>query len=313
MNSAEQFGKVAVLMGGQSAEREVSLKSGSAVLQSLQRQGIDAHAIDFDQQTLRMLQDEQFERVFIVLHGRGGEDGTIQGALDSIGLPYTGSGVLGSALAMDKLRTKQIWHSCGILTPPFQILEKGFDAVEVVERLGLPLMVKPIHEGSSIGMSRVESVDELDAAWQEATRSDGAVMAESWVSGSEYTVAILDSEALPPIKLETPHTFYDFDAKYRAESTQYICPCGLSGAEDLRLRRLALDAFAAVGASGWGRVDVMADSEGTFLPIEVNTVPGMTDHSLVPMAAKVAGIDFGQLTKSILAQTLNGCEEAANG
>jgi len=313
MNSAEQFGKVAVLMGGQSAEREISLKSGTAVLQSLQRQGIDAHAIDCDQQTLRRLQDEKFERVFIVLHGRGGEDGTIQGALDSIGLPYTGSGVLGSALAMDKLRTKQIWHSCGIPTPPFQILEKGFDAVEVVERLGLPLMVKPNLEGSSIGMSRVESVDELDAAWQEAAKSDSAVMVESWVSGAEYTVAILSGEALPPIKLETPHTFYDFDAKYRAESTQYICPCGLSGADEQRLKKLALDAFAAVGASGWGRVDVMADSEGTFLPIEINTVPGMTDHSLVPMAAKAAGIDFAQLTKSVLAQTLNGCEEAANG
>lgn len=313
MSSAEQFGKVAVLMGGQSAEREISLKSGNAVLQSLQRQGIDAHAIDCDRQTLCRLQDEKFERVFIVLHGRGGEDGTIQGALDSIGLPYTGSGVLGSALAMDKLRTKQIWHSCGIPTPPFEILDDGFDVAEIVANLGLPLMVKPIHEGSSIGMSRVESEDELDTAWQEAIKSDGAVMAESWVSGAEYTVAILDSEALPPIRLETPNTFYDFDAKYRAETTQYICPCGLSGADELRLKRLALKAFAAVGASGWGRVDVMADLEGTFLPIEVNTVPGMTDHSLVPMAAKVAGIDFAQLTKSILAQTLNGCGESANG
>ncbi len=304
MNDATSFGKVAVLMGGQSAEREISLKSGRAVFESLQQQGIDAHALDCNHETLRELQDGKFDRVFIVLHGRGGEDGTIQGALESIGLPYTGSGVLGSALAMDKLRTKHVWHSCGIPTPPFQILTEGFDAVEVVEKLGVPLMVKPIHEGSSIGMSRVESVDELDAAWQEAIKSDGAVLAESWVSGAEYTVAILGDEALPPIKLETPRAFYDFDAKYRAESTQYICPCGLSGADEERLKRLALDAFAAVDASGWGRVDVMADSEGEFLPIEVNTVPGMTDHSLVPMAAKVAGIDFDQLTRAILSQTL---------
>ncbi|NOR52222.1 MAG: D-alanine--D-alanine ligase [Gammaproteobacteria bacterium] len=304
MSGAGSFGKVAVLMGGQSAEREISLKSGRAVLESLQRQGIDAHALDCNRQTLRQLQDEKFERVFIVLHGRGGEDGTIQGALDSIALPYTGSGVLGSALAMYKLRTKLIWHSCGIPTPPFQILDEGFDAVEVVERLGLPLMIKPIHEGSSIGMSRVESVDALDAAWRAATKSDGAVLAESWVNGAEYTVAILDGEALPPIKLETPNDFYDFDAKYRAETTQYICPCGLSGAAEQRLKKLALEAFAAVEASGWGRVDVMAETEGEFLPIEVNTVPGMTDHSLVPMAAKAAGIDFDQLTKTILAQTL---------
>ncbi len=312
MNNSEQFGKVAVLMGGQSAEREISLRSGHAVLQSLQRQGIDAHAIDCDQQTLRQLQDEKFDRVFIVLHGRGGEDGTIQGALDSIGLPYTGSGVLGSALAMDKLRTKQIWHSCGIPTPPFCVLSAGFDPAEVVERLGLPLMVKPNHEGSSIGMSRVESADDLAAAWREATHSDGEVLAESWVTGAEYTVGILNGEALPAIKLETPHTFYDFDAKYRAESTQYICPCGLNDTDEQRLRKLALDAFTAVGAAGWGRVDVMTDMDGEFLPIEVNTVPGMTDHSLVPMAAKVAGIDFDQLTKSILMQTMEIAREVAH-
>jgi len=303
MNSRAQFGRVAVLMGGQSAEREISLKSGRAVLESLQRQGIDAHAIDCDQQTPRRLQDEKFDRVFIVLHGRGGEDGTIQGALDSIGLPYTGSRVLGSALAMDKPRTKQVWDSCGIPTPQFEILDDGFDAAAVAERLGLPLMVKPIHEGSSIGMSRVESVDKLDAAWREAARVDSAVMAESWVSGAEYTVAILDGKALPSIKLQTPNTFYDFDAKYRAETTQYICPCGLSDADEQRLQKLALKAFTAVGASGWGRVDVMATADGEFLPIEVNTVPGMTDHSLVPMAANAAGIDFDQLTRTILMQT----------
>lgn len=310
MISAEQYGKVAVLMGGQSAEREISLNSGGAVFESLQRQGIDAHAIDCDQQTMRQLQDENFDRVFIVLHGRGGEDGTIQGALESIGLPYTGSGVLGSALAMDKLRTKQIWHSCGIPTPPFQILDDGFDAVEVVEKLGLPLMVKPIHEGSSIGMSRVESVDELDSAWKAATQTDSAVMVESWVSGAEYTVAILNDEALPVIKLETPNSFYDYDAKYRAETTQYICPCGLDSNAEQKLKTLALKAFDAVEAKGWGRVDVMADSAGTFLPIEVNTVPGMTDHSLVPMAANAAGIDFDQLTRIILAQTITGADLA---
>jgi len=313
MGDVTHFGKVAVLMGGQSAEREISLKSGQAVLESLQRQGIDAHGLDCDFETLRQLQDGEFDRIFIMLHGRGGEDGTIQGALDSIGLPYTGSGVLGSALAMDKLRTKQIWYSCGIPTPPFQLLHEGFDAVEMVERLGLPLMVKPVHEGSSIGMSRVESVDELDAAWREASRTDNVIMAESWVSGAEYTVAILNGEALPPIKLETPNNFYDFEAKYRAETTQYICPCGLSGADEAQLKRLALEAFEAVAASGWGRVDVMADSEGEFLPIEVNTVPGMTDHSLVPMAAKAADIDFDRLTRTILAQTLDESEEVAHG
>ncbi|MCW8826745.1 MAG: D-alanine--D-alanine ligase [Gammaproteobacteria bacterium] len=313
MNDALRFGKVAVLMGGQSAEREISLKSGTAVLESLQRQGVDAHGIDCSNGTLQQLQNEGFDRVFIVLHGRGGEDGTIQGALDSIALPYTGSGVLGSALAMDKLRTKQIWQSCGIPTPPFQILKQGFDASEVVAKLGIPLMVKPVHEGSSIGMSRVESADELEAAWQQATRTDAVVMVESWVSGAEFTVAILDGVALPPIKLETPNSFYDFDAKYRAETTQYICPCGLDDADELRLKTLALAAFDAVSASGWGRVDVMANSAGEFLPIEVNTVPGMTDHSLVPMAAKAAGIDFDQLTQTILAQTLNQKQEVANG
>jgi D-alanine-D-alanine ligase len=248
-----------------------------------------------------------------MLHGRGGEDGTIQGALDSIGLPYTGSGVLGSALAMDKLRTKQIWHSCDIPTPPFEILKAGFAADEVVQRLGLPLMVKPVHEGSSIGMSRVETAAALNSAWQEAIESDGVVMAESWVSGAEYTVAILDGVALPPIKLETPNTFYDFDAKYRAETTRYICPCGLSDAAELRLKDLALAAFDAVGAQGWGRVDVMANAQGEFLPIEVNTVPGMTDHSLVPMAARAAGLDFEELTRIILAQTLTRGGEAAHG
>lgn len=313
MSDVKQFGKVAVLMGGRSAEREISLKSGQAVLESLLRQGINAHGLDCDLTTLRQLQDEAFERVFIVLHGRGGEDGTIQGALDSIGIPYTGSGVLGSALAMDKLRTKQIWHSRGIPTPPFQILGEGFDAVAMVEKLGLPLMVKPIHEGSSIGMSRVESVDELDAAWREASKTDSAVMAESWVSGAEYTVAILNGEALPPIKLETPNSFYDFEAKYRSETTKYICPCGLNSADENRLKTLALKAFDAVAASGWGRVDVMADSKGEFLPIEVNTVPGMTDHSLVPMAAKAAGLDFEQLTRAILTQTLNMRGEVAHG
>ena len=305
MNDVTQFGKVAVLMGGQSAERDISLKSGEAVLDSLQRQGIDAHGLDCNPQTLRQLQDEKFERVFIVLHGPGGEDGKIQGALDSIGLPYTGSGVLGSVLAMDKLRTKQIWQSCAIPTPSFQILDKDFDANSVVEKLGLPLMIKPTHEGSSIGMSRVESVDELTAAWNSLSETYSSVMAESWVSGAEYTVGILGGEVLPPIKLETPNSFYDFDAKYRADTTQYICPCGLSSDDESRLKELSLAAFNAVAATGWGRVDVMTDTKGKFMPIEVNTVPGMTDHSLVPMAAKVAGIDFDQLTQTILAQTLN--------
>ncbi len=305
----KRFGKVAVLMGGIAAERAVSLKSGSAVLDALCGRNIDAHGIDVHgehagRDALNALETGGFDRVFVALHGRGGEDGVMQGALEAVGLPYTGSGVLASALGMDKLRTKRIWRAAGLPTPEYAVLAAASDFVSVAREVGLPLIVKPVHEGSSIGMTRVESADALEAAWRDAARFDREVFAERWVTGAEYTVAILGREALPSIRLETPHAFYDYEAKYHADSTRYHCPSGLSVERERALGELALAAFDAVGAEGWGRVDVLADGDGEFQLIEVNTVPGMTDHSLVPMAARAAGIDFGELVWRILAQTL---------
>lgn len=304
------FGKVAVLMGGLSAERPVSLKSGAAVLAALRQRGVDARGIDVGHDVLAQLTAGGFARVFIVLHGRGGEDGVIQGALEMLGLPYTGSGVLASALGMDKLRTKRVWLGAGLPTPAFEELNADTDFAAVAARLGLPLMVKPAHEGSSIGLTKVMRAEELEAAWREAAGYDREVFAESWVSGSEYTVAILGEAVLPPIRLETPRGFYDYEAKYHADDTRYLCPCGLAPQAEARLKALALAAFRAVGAVGWGRVDVMADAAGEFWPIEVNTVPGMTDHSLVPMAARQAGIDFPELVWRILEGSL---ERATHG
>ncbi len=302
---AGAFGKVAVLFGGNSAEREVSLKSGNAVLAALQRGGVDAHGIDAQGDAwLGRLRAEGFERVFIVLHGRGGEDGGLQGALELLGLPYTGSGVLASSLGMDKRRTKQLWIGAGLPTPAFAMAACTTELPAIAERLGLPLMVKPSHEGSSIGISKVHDLSQLEVAYDAAARYDSEVLIEQCIQGAEYTVALLAGEALPPIRLETPNTFYDYQAKYLADSTRYLCPCGLDAAAEAQLKGLAERAFAAVGAKGWGRVDVMADAEGRFWPIEINTVPGMTDHSLVPMAARVAGIDFDTLVLRILAQTL---------
>lgn len=301
----KQFGRVAVLYGGWSAEREVSLKSGRAVLEALQARGVDAHGIDAGRDVVEQLKAGGFDRAFIVMHGRGGEDGVIQGALDLIGLPYTGSGVLASALGMDKLRTKQIWLGAGLPTPAFRVLESGADAEAAGQALALPLMVKPALEGSSIGMSKVRSATDLPAAFAKAS-GFGPVLAEQFIEGGEYTVAILGDRALPPIRLETSHDFYDFDAKYIANDTRYHCPCGLPPEAEDELQRLALAAFRAVGASGWGRVDVMRDGEGRFWLLEINTVPGMTDHSLVPMAARVAGMEFGELVWRILATTLEG-------
>ncbi len=296
---AARFGKVAVLLGGQAAEREVSLKSGSAVLAALLRKGVDAHPIDPDAGILEVLRDGRYQRAFVILHGRGGEDGVIQGALETIGLPYTGSGVLGSALGMDKYRCKLAWTGRGLPTAESVLVSSESD-LAAAAALGFPLMFKPAHEGSSIGMSRVESADGLEQAWRLAAELDPLVLAERWIHGAEYTCAVLGREALPLIRLETPHAFYDYDAKYHANDTRYHCPCGLPDAEEARMRQLALDAFDAAGASGWGRVDIMTDGAGQPYLLEINTVPGMTDHSLVPMAARTAGIDFDELVWRIL-------------
>ncbi|MDH5593965.1 MAG: D-alanine--D-alanine ligase [Gammaproteobacteria bacterium] len=296
----EQFGKVAVLMGGLSAEREISLKSGSAVLAALQRRGVNAHGVDVGHDVLQQLADGNFDRVFNILHGRGGEDGTMQGALEIIGLPYTGSGVMASAISMDKLRTKQLWQGIGLPTPAFEVLTDNTDLDAVVKQLGLPLMIKPALEGSSIGMSKVEKKEQMTAAYQTAAEYDDCVLAEKWITGSEYTASILGQEALPLIKLETPREFYDYEAKYQSDTTRYLCPCGLDSDKEQEIQALAMSAFKALGCSGWGRVDFMCDETGQPWLIEANTIPGMTDHSLVPMAARTAGIDFDELVVRIL-------------
>ncbi len=292
-------GKVVVLLGGTSAEREISLKSGNAVLAALQRQGFDAHPFDPADGAWEELR--AYDRAFIALHGRGGEDGTIQGALEVLGVPYTGTGVLGSALAMDKWRTKLLWRGDALPTPPARLLDASGDAGRVVEELGLPLIVKPAREGSSIGMSRVEEAGGLEPALRTALDYDTEVLVERWIDGDEYTVTILDDTPMPSIRLETPRTFYDFDAKYRAGSTCYHCPSGLDARAEHDLGVIALEAFRAVGGSGWGRVDVMRSREGAWWLLEVNTIPGMTDHSLVPKSAAAAGIGFDELVSRILA------------
>jgi len=299
--NSQAYGKVVVLMGGCSAEREISLNSGSAVLQALQTAGIDAHGVDAaDEQLHDTLAKGGFSRAFIALHGRGGEDGVIQGLLESIGLPYTGSGVLGSALGMDKLRTKQVWQSAGLPTPRFIVLLSAADVGRVKGDLQYPVMVKPSCEGSSIGITKVDDADGLMPAWRLAARYDECVIAEQWVTGIEYTAGILVNEVLPLICLETPNTFYDYAAKYEADTTRYLIPCGLSAAQEAELQAMSMAAFTAVGAAGWGRVDFMLDADGQPWLIEVNTVPGLTDHSLVPMAAKATGIDFDRLVCRIL-------------
>ncbi|VEE14448.1 D-alanine--D-alanine ligase [Ectopseudomonas mendocina] len=298
------FGRVAVLFGGKSAEREVSLKSGNAVLSALQAAGVDAFGIDVGDDFLARLNSEKIDRAFIVLHGRGGEDGSMQGLLECAGIPYTGSGILASALAMDKLRTKQVWHSLGLPTPRHAVLTSQADCEAAATELGFPLIVKPAHEGSSIGMAKVESVEALVAAWQDAARYDSQVLVEQWIAGPEYTIAVLRGEVLPPIGLGTPHTFYDYDAKYLADDTQYRIPCGLSAEKEAELKALTARACEAVGTQGWARADVMQDASGQFWLLEVNTVPGMTDHSLVPMAARAAGLDFQQLVLAILADSV---------
>ncbi|MDH4189552.1 MAG: D-alanine--D-alanine ligase [Betaproteobacteria bacterium] len=309
-----RYGKVAVLLGGRSAEREVSIKSGSMVLQALTRRGVDAHAFDPAERGLEALIAERFERAFIVLHGRFGEDGTIQGALEWLGIPYTGSGVLASALAMDKMRSKMLWQVAGLPTPAHELLSADSDWREVAARLGLPLMVKPVNEGSSIGMSKVRAADALDEAYTLAVNYDRMVMAEKFIDGVELTGAILDGETLPLIRLETARDFYDYQAKYVADDTRYIVPSGLADETEREIRALCLAAFRALGCRGWGRVDLMLDDEGKPHLLEVNTAPGMTDHSLVPMAARAAGLSYEDLCLRILdsaALTLEGSPRVA--
>ena len=300
-----RLGKVAVLMGGWSAERPVSLRSGQAVYQALKEAGVDALAIDITRDNvMQVLTRSQFDRAFIALHGRGGEDGVIQSVLEVADIPYTGSGVLASALSMDKLRSKQILEASGLPTPPWLRLDADTEADFVAANLGMPVMVKPVLEGSSLGMSKVDEPVQLGEAYETAARFGGDVIAEKWIQGNEYTVAILGEEVLPVIRLQTPNTFYDYAAKYQSDTTQYHCPCGLAPGDEQQLQRLALAAFKALTATGWGRVDILTDETNQPWIIELNTVPGMTDHSLVPMAAKAAGYSFAGLVVAILSQTL---------
>ena len=292
------FGKVAVLLGGKSGEREVSLKSGSAVLAALQAQGIQAEAFDPAQRPLHDL--EQYDAAFISLHGRFGEDGTIQGALELIGIPYTGSGVMASAIGMDKWRTKLLWQSAGVKTPAFEVVKADSNFAAIEKKLGLPLFVKPANEGSSIGISKVKNAGDLKPAYELAAKSDPLVIAEQFVGGGEYTVGILGDQVLPIVRIVPANEFYDFEAKYLRDDTQYLCPCGLSAEQESKIQSEALQAFKAIGGTGWGRVDFLMDEAGQHYFLEVNASPGMTDHSLVPMAAKAAGIPFGELVKRIL-------------
>jgi len=302
-----KFGKVGVLFGGKSAEREVSLKSGAMVLAALKAKGVDAHAFDPRDRSLDALAAERFERVFIALHGRYGEDGTMQGALELLGIPYTGSGVLASALAMDKWRTKLLWQAAGVPTPPYVMLTRETDFRAVANHLGLPIMVKPANEGSSIGMSKVRRAQDLEEAFALAVNYDDVVIAEKFVEGTELTGGILGDIALPLIRLETPRDFYDYEAKYLADDTRYIVPCGLAADKEREVQELGLAAFRTLGCRGWGRVDLMLDRDGRPWFLEVNTSPGMTDHSLVPMAARHAGIAFEELCVRILGMaTLTG-------
>lgn len=299
-----RFGKVAVLYGGWAAERPVSLKSGAAVLAALQESGVDAQGIDVDRNILSVLQAGHYDRIFNILHGRGGEDGVIQGALELLDLPYTGCGVKASAISMDKLMTKRLWLGAGLPTPNYRVLTAETDFEAVVAELGLPLIVKPASEGSSIGISKVTEAAALKSAYEAAAKSDPVVIVEQWITGAEYTAGILAGEPLPLIRIEVPGVLYDYDAKYISNDTRYFCPCGLSEAEEQAMRNLALTAFAAVGGQGWGRVDMMRDQQGKAWLIEVNTNPGMTDHSLVPMAARAVGMDFKALVLRILETTL---------
>ncbi len=303
IRNAKDFGRVAVLLGGWAPEREVSLVSGAAVLQALQKQGVDAHGVDLSRDRLLNLKGEGFDRVFNVLHGIGGEDGVVQAALELMNLPYTGCGVLASALSMDKRVTKLVWAAQGIPTPMHRVLSEETDYAQLVDELGLPIFVKPADAGSSIGMSKVRSADELPEAYNFARQYCQTVLAERFVSGGEYTCAILEGQALPLIRIEPDGEYYDYNAKYVSDNTRYHCPCGLPPEQEAQLQAMALKAFQLIGASGWGRVDFMLDIEDKPWFLELNTVPGMTSHSLVPMAARAAGINFDELVWRVLETT----------
>lgn len=301
LRDPEEYGKVAVLMGGWAAEREVSLNSGNAVLEALKAAGVDAHAVVIDRENVvSEIENGGFDRAFNILHGRGGEDGVIQGFLETLGISYTGSGIMASSVAMDKLRTKQMWMGAGLRSPAIYVSMNDDVDYAAIDNLGYPVMVKPIHEGSSIGMSKVDDISDFDDAWNLAREYDTTVMVEKWIRGTEYTAAIVNGESLPLIRLETPEEFYDYDAKYKLNTTEYYCPSGLPAEREEELKALTRIAFGAVGAKGWGRVDFILDEDDVPWLIEVNTVPGMTDHSLVPMAAKAAGISFEELVLMIL-------------
>ncbi len=304
MSAAAGFGKVAVLMGGRSAEREISLMSGNGVLKALQSKGVDAHAFDPAERELGDLKREGFARCFIALHGRGGEDGTLQGALEMLGIPYTGSGVLGSAIGMDKWRSKMIWLASGLPTPRYRILSPRDDWSEVVRDLGLPLIVKPANEGSTLGLTKVTAVAQLPAAYElAANRYHDLALAEQFIDGPEYTAGVLGDTVLPLIRIEAPQGNYDYRNKYFTDDTKYICPCGLPARKEEALKVLALDSFKVLGCSGWGRVDLMLDDKGDPWLLEANTSPGMTSHSLVPMAARAVGISYEDLCVKILEGT----------
>ena len=300
-----EFGKVAVLMGGPSSEREISFLSGNAVLAALKGRGIDAHAFDPAERSVYELKRDGFDRVFIALHGRFGEDGTVQGALEVLGIPYTGSGVMASALAMDKWRTKLVWLASGIPTPRYRVVDAGSDWWSVVAELGLPLIVKPSREGSTIGITRVDKVDrdELASAYAAAAKHDDLVIVEEFVSGTELTTSILGERALPLIRIEAPEGNYDYHHKYFSDETKYFCPCGIDDALEREIQQQSLNAFRIVGCSGWGRLDLILAANGRWSFLEVNTCPGMTGHSLVPMAAKQAGLSFSDLCVEILRGT----------
>ena len=301
MSAPGNFGKVAVLMGGGSAEREISLMSGNGVLNALKAKGVDAHAFDPSERDLFELKREGFARCFIALHGRGGEDGTVQGALEMLRVPYTGSGVLGSALAMDKVRAKLVWQAVGLPTPAYELLDGAGDMGSVARRLGLPLIVKPAMEGSSIGITKVRAAGELEEAYALAVNYDSAVIAEKLIEGPEYTASIVGDEALPLIRIDAPQGNYDYQNKYFTDDTKYICPCGLPAKQEESIQALALDSFERLGCAGWGRVDLMLDAKGDPWLLEANTSPGMTSHSLVPMAARALGISYEDLCVRILA------------
>jgi D-alanine-D-alanine ligase len=294
------LGKVAVLMGGKSAEREISLMSGNGVLKALRAKGVDAHPFDPAQRDLFELKREGFARCFIALHGRGGEDGSLQGVLEFLGIPYTGSGVLASALAMDKVRTKKLWSAEGLPTAPHAVLTRDADLKAVAKKLGLPLFVKPSSEGSSVGMTKVKKASDLEEAYTLAVNYDPIVIAEKFIDGPELTVAIVADHVLPIIRIETPREFYDYQAKYFTDDTRYLIPCGLGDKKEKQIQALCLNAFRALGCRGWGRVDLMLDRRGRPFLLEINTAPGMTSHSLVPMAAKAVGMSYEDLCVKIL-------------